>query len=153
MRRSIIVGLIVASFVSLLARADQINIAAPAWNAATTWTVTDQSGAALTFTSVTGDFVRMNRTCVGTLRFTFPSTADATVSKISLPCTVNNNGNPAIGSCFTTTAAAANAHQIMLGLANTTTAQFVNSAGGTTQPQNSALTLATVTCAFHFVTS
>lgn len=121
--------------------------------AATTWTTTDQSGAGLAFTTVTGNYSKSNKTCVGTTKFTFPATADATVAKIALPtgCTVANNGSPAIGSCFTTTAAATNAHQIMLGLANTLTAQFVNGAGGTTQPTNANLTGATVSCSFNFI--
>lgn len=120
--------------------------------AATTWTPTDTSGAALTFTSVTGNFSKSNKTCVGNFRLTFPATADVTPVQISLPCTVANNGSPAAGLCFTG-AASPNGTLVILGIANSTNAQFINLTGSSTQTTNTNLTAKVLTCSFTFITT
>lgn len=120
--------------------------------AATTYTPTDASGAALVFTGTSGNFSKSNRTCIGSFRVTFPSTANASLANISLPCTAANNGNQSMGSCWTT-AASPNAILVPLGVANTASVQFVNTAGSIGQPSNANLSTSTLSCAFSFITN
>lgn len=119
--------------------------------AAGAWATTDQSGAGLSFTSVTGNFSVINKTCVGNLRATFPSTANGSNARLSVPCSAANNGNQAIGSCFTT-AAAPNGTLIPLILANTAAITFINTAGSAVSSTNANLSTATITCSFAYIT-
>jgi hypothetical protein len=60
------------------------------------YTPTDQSGATLTFTSVNAQYVQVGNliTVYGTL--TYPSTANGSSAKISLPVTAANSTNAAV---------------------------------------------------------
>jgi len=120
--------------------------------AATTWIPTDISGAGLVFTSVTGNFAKSNKTCTGNFRLTFPTTASGSSVLISSPCITANNGNPAMGTCFST-ALAPNAIFVILGVANTAQFQLVNQTGGAAQPTNVNLSTFILTCAFSFITT
>jgi hypothetical protein len=121
--------------------------------AATTWTPTDASTGGLTFTSVSGNFSKANKTCAGTLRLTYPITADgAHTAALNLPCTLANNQNMAVGSCWST-APGVNGVLIMLAFANTSVTTFVNTAGGAASPLNSALSTFIVSCQFSFITT
>lgn len=121
--------------------------------AATTWVPTDASGASLSFTSPTGNYSKTNKTCVGTLRVTYPSTANGNIAGIVAPCTLANNGNMAVGVCYTTSATANLAHLVVVMGANTATMTFVNLAGSAGQPTNANLTTVTVSCNFAFITT
>lgn len=122
--------------------------------AATTWLPTDASPGGLTFTSRTGNFGKGNKTCTGSFRLTFPVTADTNVANIALPCTFANNGNHAIGACWSTAAAASpNVVMIFLGGAGTAAASMINTAGGVAQPTNANLSTLTLSCFFSFITT
>lgn len=114
--------------------------------AETTWTPTDQSGAALSFTVAGATFSKGNKTCVGNLRLTFPATGNGGTTTISLPCTMPNTTSPAIGACYST--AISNTILVAIGTANTATAQFWNISGAVTT--NVALTGAILSCNFAF---
>jgi hypothetical protein len=66
-----------------------------------TWTPVDRSGAALTFTAVSGSYTRIGRTVVAQCTLTYPSTANASDASFSLPIamtTANTNfGGATIG--------------------------------------------------------
>lgn len=82
-----------------VASATSINFGGTALSTYTegTWTPTDSSGAALSFTSVVGRYTRIGRLVIAQATLTFPVTADATQNLIgSLPFTVANN-NGALG--------------------------------------------------------
>lgn len=120
--------------------------------AATTWTAADASGQSLAFTSITGNFSKGNKTCVGTLRLTYPVTANGSAAAVTLPCTVANNGLVSIGQCWTT-AGTPNGTLIMTGTANAATAGFINLAGNSLSPTNANLSTAVVSCSFAFITT
>lgn len=50
-----------------------------------TWTVTDQSGAGLTFTVYTARYVKIGKMVTCGINFGYPSTANGSQAKISLP--------------------------------------------------------------------
>jgi hypothetical protein len=54
------------------------------------WTPTDQSGASLTFTSVSAQYCQYGNLVFAYGTLTYPSTADASVAKISTPVAVPN---------------------------------------------------------------
>ena len=59
-----------------------------------TWTPTDVSGAALSFSSVSGTYEKIGRMVIARFTLTYPATADGTASAIgSLPFTVANNSS------------------------------------------------------------
>lgn len=120
--------------------------------APTSWLVTDASGADLSFSSVTGNYTKINRTCVGNFRMTFPSTADPTAVSLNLPCTLTNNGNATLGICLTT-AAGNNGTLVLHAVANTSVGAFVTIAGGAAAPSNANLSTAIVSCQFAFATA
>jgi hypothetical protein len=66
-----------------------------------TWTPVDRSGAALTFTAVSGTYTRIGRTVVAQCTLTYPSTANVSDASFSLPiamATANTNfGGATIG--------------------------------------------------------
>lgn len=117
--------------------------------AATTWAPTDQSGLSLTFSSTAGsNFSKSNKTCVGQLNATYPSTANGTSAKVSLPCTMPNSGvNVLIGPC--TAGASPLTNALLIGLPNTATALILNSSNAAVT--NANLSLQTLGCAFSFV--
>lgn len=55
-----------------------------------TWTPTDQSGAGLSFTSVSGTYMRLGNLVIAKCVLTFPSTANGNNIAISLPVAVAN---------------------------------------------------------------
>lgn len=61
------------------------NTTAPA-----TWTPTDQSGASLAFTAVSAQYCQIGNLVFAYGTLTYPSTADASAAKISLPVAVPN---------------------------------------------------------------
>lgn len=72
--------------VSQAAAADLSDTVAP-----TSWTPTDQSGAALTFTSASGIYYKIGKIVVATVDVTYPaSPSSAAQAVISLPATVSN---------------------------------------------------------------
>jgi hypothetical protein len=58
--------------------------------APTAWTPTDQSGAGLTFTSVSAMYMQIGNMVFVYGSLTYPATADASLAKISLPVAVPN---------------------------------------------------------------
>jgi hypothetical protein len=111
----------------------------------TTWTPSDQSGAALTFTSVTAIYSKVGNIVTAHFRLTFPSTASASLVSIGgLPIATSPTGPAgavANGVCATT-AASPNAFVSTFSSGNTTVFGLFNSTGG--QPTNAALTTATI---------
>jgi hypothetical protein len=53
-----------------------------------TWTVTDQSGAGLTFTVYSALYTKIGNRVYVTAQFSYPSTADTSEARFSLPFTV-----------------------------------------------------------------
>lgn len=119
--------------------------------AAGSWTPTDQSGAALSLTNGGSNFSKANRTCVGNFHITYPSTANGSPASVSLPCTLANNGNQAIGSCQTS-ASGANGFLSLSGGANSAAASFSQTTG-LVSPTNANLTTAILECFFAFITN
>lgn len=115
------------------------------------WVPADGSGASLTFTSVTANFSKLNKTCVGNFRLTFPTTASGAFANITLPCTTANNGAQALGSCFST-AASPNGNFVITGTANSAVSTFVNS-NAAAVITNATLSTTTVSCNFAFITN
>ena len=63
------------------------------WYEEGAWTPADDSGAGLTFTSVTGKYTRIGNQVTATAVLTYPTTVDASQAKISgLPFAVSNVG-------------------------------------------------------------
>jgi len=87
-----------------------------------TWTPTDQSGAALTFTSVTGLYTKIGRLVTCTFGLTFPATVSgASVSLGGLPFTAIGSGTPnPSGGSVTYTGAAVSAAGFAVGTGGTT---------------------------------
>ena len=87
-----------------------------------TWTPTDQSGAALTFTSVTGLYTKIGRLVTCTFGLTFPATVSgASVSLGGLPFTAIGSGTPnPSGGAITYTGAAVSAAGFAVGTGGTT---------------------------------
>lgn len=104
----------------------------------TTWTATDQSGAALAFTAVSLQYSQYGNmvSAYGTL--TYPATADGSNAKISLPVTVPNQPYAGIDG---TAINGINAY--IKAVVNSSTAAFVTNVGvGVT---NVSLTAKTIT--------
>ena len=87
-----------------------------------TWTPTDQSVAALTFTSVTGLYTKVGRLVTCTFGLTFPATVSgASVSLGGLPFTAIGSGTPnPSGGSITYTGAAISAAGFAVGAGGTT---------------------------------
>ncbi len=84
-----------------------------------TWTPTDTSGAALSFTSVVGRYTRIGRLVVAQATLTYPATADASqVSIGSMPFAAANN-NGALGGSIGFSSAAINTSTTVQPLVNT----------------------------------
>lgn len=134
------------------AHGDGLNVPVPPWSAPTTWVPTDASGAALAFSSVTAHYAKTNRVCTGYLRLTYPSTADVSVAKISLPCTSISAVGHAIGSCWTTAVAPNEVAIFSIGAA-VANASLINlaGAGGTATASNADLSTIVLSCSFSFV--
>jgi hypothetical protein len=94
------------------------------------WTPTDQSGAGLTFTSVTGFYTKVGRLVTCTFGLTFPATASgANLTIGGLPYTSISSGPPNVsGGSLTYTTAAVNSAGFAIGQGATTGLLF-NSAG------------------------
>jgi hypothetical protein len=105
-----------------------------------TWTPADGSGAGLVFTGVTGNYTKIGRMVTAICSFTYPSTADVTLSLVSglqFPIAAGSSMvNISIG--FKNGAAASAA--FMFGLNGTATFRPVNSAGAAIT--NAAVSLA-----------
>jgi hypothetical protein len=70
----------------------------------TAWTPVDASGAGLSFSSVAAYYYRIDKLIVANFRLTFPSTADATASKIGgLPLTNHAAGANIVSSSVLST--------------------------------------------------
>lgn|ERR1700733_133254 len=100
------------------------------------WTPTDQSGAGLTFTSVSAQFCQYGNLVFAYGTLTYPSTVDATNAKISLPVGVPNQPYAAVSSVSGSSAATS---LVMRSVINSSTAVFFTSAG--VQTTNVQLTL------------
>lgn len=106
--------------------------------APTVFTPTDQSGAALVFTSVSVRYAKLGNlvSIYGTL--TYPATADATAASISLPVAVPNAAYAAAPGTLLLTGATGAAIQAVV---NTSTAAFAGAAGALTNANLSAKVL------------
>jgi len=62
-----------------------------------TWTVTDASGAGLTFTNATGQYTKIGNMVYFAFDLNFPSTANTANVLLNLPFTSANTGGPAPG--------------------------------------------------------
>jgi hypothetical protein len=102
------------------------------------WTPTDQSGASLTFTAVNAQFCRIGNLVFVYGSLTYPSTADATQSKISLPVAVPNQSYAKVSGTVVGTVNA-----IPQAIINTSTAQFLTGAAGAVT--NATLSLKVIT--------
>lgn len=108
-----------------------------------TWTPSDQSGATLTFTSVTATYIKIGRLVVASVRLTFPSTASgASILIGGLPFAAANTTTFGNGVFFST---AASPNGIMTGgvVSNATNFTLTESASATSAI-NSDLSLATI---------
>lgn len=116
----------------------------------TTWTPSDQSGASLTFTSVTAIYTRIGKHVVAQFRLTYPTTGNGSTAAIGgLPVASSSSGatfasgacNSNVASNFTLTATmAANATQFGV---NNAAANFTNA----------NLTGATLTCTLSYISN
>jgi hypothetical protein len=97
--------------------------AVPATTACTSWTPTDQSGAGLIFTSVSAQYCQYGNLVIAYGTLTYPSTADATSAKISLPVAVPNQPYAAV---LSTNLAVNDYLKTLIG---TSTASIVSSVG------------------------
>lgn len=110
--------------------------------ACTSWTPTDQSGASLTFTSVSAMYCQIGNMVFAYGTLTYPSTVDATNAKISLPIAVPNQPYAAVSGLSGSAAATSIAMRTII---NSSTAAFFTSAG--VQSTNAQLTLQVL----HFI--
>jgi hypothetical protein len=119
----------------------------------TTWTPSDQSGATLTFTSVTAIYTRIGKHVVAQFRLTYPSTANASAAAIGgLPVASSSSGGLfAAGSCVANLASNG-LIGILMG-ANTT--QFGIAGIGTSGAglTNANLTTVTLTCTISYISN
>ncbi len=107
--------------------------------APTTWTPTDQSGASLSFTSVSAQYVQIGNLVFAYGTLTYPSTADGTAAKISLPVAVPNQAYATVTS---TAGIVTISGDFLKTVINSSTATFQTAAGATL---NSTLSLKVVT--------
>lgn len=122
--------------------------------APTVWSLSDGSGAGLTFTSVTTLYTKINKTVTVSFRLVFPSTANAsTVAIAGLPVAASSSGPGSgaftIGVCSST--AASNTIMTLFAAAGTTTLTPVNIAGAV--PTNVNLSLATLACTAQYISN
>lgn len=96
--------------------------------AAGAWTPADNSGASLTFTSVSSSYNRIgNMVWIGT-QFNYPVTANGSLASISGLPVAAANANYAKASCSITSTAAGIAIELVV-TPNTSTASFLNAVG------------------------
>ena len=107
--------------------------------ACTSWTPTDQSGASLTFTGVSAQYCRIGNLIYAYGTLTYPSTADATNAKVSLPVAVPNQSYAAVSSGPSGVAVAA----VLKAVQNTSTAVILGNTGNA--ETNVTLSLKTIT--------
>jgi hypothetical protein len=62
----------------------------------TSWTPTDQSGASLSFTAVSAQYTQIGNMVFAYGTLTYPTTADGSAAKISLPVAVPNQAYAAV---------------------------------------------------------
>jgi len=93
-----------------------------------TWTPTDASGAALTFTGVVGFYVKIGQLVIASADLTYPATADGSNSVIGgLPFTIAATATNIWGGFFTAKTEAT--ADTLVGVANSTTVVPLTSAG------------------------
>lgn len=106
------------------------------YTAFTAWTPTDQSGAALTFTSISAKFAVIGSICIVEYDFTFPTTASAAATQISLPCTFNGVAQTGVFPVLGNTSAIF----ASVGVSSATTFGFIsNTLSSATQVTNATL--------------
>ena len=98
-----------------------------------TWTPSDQSGAALAFVNVVGNYIKIGRRVQALGQFQYPVTANGNVSTIgNLPFALISNANANVGVlCYTTLAIAAYAvgkaaSGVTIGIYSNVTANLTN---------------------------
>lgn len=107
--------------------------------ACTSWTPTDQSGAALTFTAVNAQYCQYGNIVFAYGTLTYPSTADGSVGKISLPVAVPNQSYAVVTGTVTNSGG----NNVLKTIQNTSTATFSTlTAGASTL--NSSLSTKTI---------
>lgn len=97
--------------------------------APTSWTPTDQSGAALTFTSVSAMYQQVGNIVYAYGTLTYPSTADGTSAKISLPVAVPNQAYAVVSSGEIGAPSASGLGAVLNTVQNTSTAAVFSNAG------------------------
>lgn len=114
--------------------------------APTSWTPTDQSGASLSFTSVSANYTKIGNMVYAYGTLTFPSTVSAAAVTISLPVAVPNQTYAAVPSTVTVTGSGPAFTVGARAVKNTSTFNLVNlSASGNAAQNNSSFSTATLT--------
>lgn len=108
----------------------------------TNWTVTDQSGAGLSFLSVTGRYIIQNGMVTVVAQFTYPATGDGSGAVISLPVAVPNQAYAEAPGCMQQIGSGI-AVGYVVSIKSGSTAKFLNSASGA-QFSNANLSAITV---------
>ena len=80
-----------------------------------TWTVSDSSGAGLTFTNTSGIYTKVGRLVICNVIFQYPVTVDGSQAKISLPFTASNVTNAGGGVFYSNTPGIAGAQPTVVG--------------------------------------
>lgn len=134
-----------AGVVSQAATSDLSDVVVP-----TAWTPSDQSGAALTFTSVTALYTRIGKHVVAQFRLTYPSTASGNAASVGgLPVASSSSGAQfAAGACVSGVPSNFNAGVQM---AANSTAMTFNTNSGTYL--NSTMTTLTITCTISYISN
>lgn len=96
------------------------------YTSAGSYTPTDQSGAGLTFTSVSASYTQIGNMVFVYGVLTYPTTADTSAAKISLPITVPNQN---YAQTISTTIEGGTGGTLLQTVINTTTAAWVVAAG------------------------
>lgn len=118
--------------------------------APTTWTPSDQSGATLTFTTVTALYTRIGKLVLAQFRLTFPSTANGSTAAIGgLPVASSSSGAIfSAGSCVSNLSSNFNLGVSMT--QNTSVLNFNTNAGNLT---NANLSTITLTCDVKYISN
>lgn len=116
-----------------------------------TWTPLDASGAALSFTTVSGNYIKIGRLVVAHFKLTYPSTVSGGTALIgALPfAIVNASTGYGIGAAWSS-AAYPNGAMNILGTPNGTSFSFISTALAS-QPTNANLSLVTVSGTLTYI--
>lgn len=93
----------------------------------TSWTPADASGAALSFTTVSGRYVRIGPRVFVDGQFTYPATADGSAAKVTLPVALPNSAYAVVPGTLYVSGATPGTSGTVMGIINTATVGIYNS--------------------------